>query len=165
MSYIASAIPAMLSYGYEFSFATTLFAVGGIMGIIGSFAFGVIDQKVGTKKAFLLYFVMIVIGFFLTLGMPQSPIFCLISSVIIFAAQGALCNLLPSYVATVYGRWDYTSGYQIIGTIFEIGAGVGIMMTGFFTKFTTMYILGIVVLAVGLVFMALSKDTFIGKPG
>lgn len=165
MSYIASAIPAMLSYGYEMTFATSLFAVGGIMGIVGSFLFGVIDQKMGTKKAFILYFIIIIIGFILTLGMPKSAVFCLLSSVIIFAAQGALCNLLPSYVATKYGRWDYTSGYQIIGTIFEIGAGVGIMMTGFFANPATLYIIAIAALVVGFVFMLLSNDKFIGKAG
>lgn len=155
----------MLAYGYEYSFATTLFAVGGIMGIVGSFLFGLIDQKAGTKKAFILYFVLIIIGFLLTLGMPKGAIFCWLSTIIIFAAQGALCNLLPSYVATKYGRWDYTSGYRIIGTIFEIGAGIGVMMTGFFRNAGVMYTLDIVLLVVGMVFMALSNDKFIGKEG
>ena len=45
MSYIASAIPTMMSYGYDYPFATTIFAVGGICGICGSFLFGLIDQS------------------------------------------------------------------------------------------------------------------------
>jgi hypothetical protein len=40
MSYIASAIPTMMAYGYDYPFATTIFAVGGICGIVGSFLFG-----------------------------------------------------------------------------------------------------------------------------
>lgn len=163
MSYIASAIPAMIGYGYAPAFATTIFAVGGIMGIIGSFLFGVIDQKCGTKKAFLIYFVCIIVGFVFTLLMPRGEIFCWVAGVVIFAAQGALCNLLPSYVASVYGRWDYTSGYQVIGTIFEIGAGVGVMMTGLFMNVGAMYVFDIVMLAIGLVMMILSNDKFIGK--
>lgn len=163
MSYIASAIPAMIGYGYAPAFATTIFAVGGIMGIIGSFLFGVIDQKCGTKKAFLIYFVCIIVGFVFTLLMPRGEIFCWVAGVVIFAAQGALCNLLPSYVASIYGRWDYTSGYQVIGTIFEIGAGVGVMMTGLFMNVGAMYVFDIVMLAIGLVMMILSNDKFIGK--
>ena len=50
MSYIASAIPAMLAIGYAYTQAAAIFAVGGIMGIVGSFIFGIIDQKIGTKK-------------------------------------------------------------------------------------------------------------------
>lgn len=163
MSYIASAIPAMMGMGYEYTFASAIFAVGGIMGIIGSFVFGIIDQKTGTKKAFISYFIFIIIGFLCLLGMPKGGMFCWISGIVIFAAQGALCNLLPSYVATKYGRWDYTAGYQVIGTIFEIGAGVGVMMTGFFANPMTMYIFDIVVLIIGLVLMAASSDKFIGK--
>lgn len=163
MSYIASAIPTMLAYGYAYPAASAIFAVGGIMGIIGSFIFGVIDQKAGTKKAFILYFVFIIIGFIFTLLMPNGIGFCWAAGIIIFAAQGALCNLLPSYVATKYGRWDYTNGYQVIGFIFEVGAGIGVMITGFFHVPQTMYIFDIVLLVIGFVFMILSRDTFIGK--
>lgn len=165
MSYIASAIPSMMSYGYDYGAAAAIFAVGGVFGIIGSFVFGVIDQRIGTKKAFLIYFVFIIIGFILNLFMPRGIVFCWLSGIIIFAAQGALCNLLPSYVATKYGRWDYTPGYQIIGTIFEVGAGIGVMMTGFFTDYAVMYIVDIVLLAVGFVMMIASSDKFIGKAG
>lgn len=163
MSYIASAIPSMMSYGYDYKAATAVFAVGGIFGIIGSFVFGVIDQKIGTRKTFLIYFVFITIGFLFLLLMPKGMIFCWISGIVIFAAQGALCNLLPSYVATKYGRWDYTAGYQVIGTVFEIGAGIGVMMTGFFTNYSVMYIVDIVLLVLGLIMMFASNDEFIGK--
>ena len=95
--------------------------------------------------------------------MPRGPIFCWLAGIVVFAAQGALCNLLPSYVASVYGRWDYPAGYRVIGFIFEVGAGVGVMMTGFFANVITMYIFDIVVLVIGLVFMILSSDKFIGK--
>ncbi|MCU6763699.1 MFS transporter, partial [Brotonthovivens ammoniilytica] len=165
MSYIASAIPTMIGYGYAPGFATGIFATGGIMGIIGSFLFGVIDQKAGTKKAFIIYFICIIIGFLFTLLMPRGAIFCWLAGIIIFAAQGALCNLLPSYVATKYGRWDYTAGYRVIGTIFEIGAGVGVMMIGFFTNPGIMYIFDIIMLVIGFIMMIASRDKFIGKAG
>ena len=163
MSYIASAIPVMLSYGYDFGFATTVFAVGGICGIVGSFLFGLIDQKVGTKKAFIIYFICIILGFIFVLLMPNGPVFCWLAGIIVFAAQGALCNLLPSYVATKYGRWDYTAAYRIIGTIFEVFAGIGVMMTGFFAVPSAMYIFDLVALVIGLIMMAFSNDEFVGK--
>jgi len=163
MSYIASAIPAMMSYGYDYIMASSVFAVGGIAAIVGSFVFGLIDQKIGTKKAFVGYFVFIIVGFVLNMFMTSGEIFCWLSGIIIFTAQGALCNLLPSYVATKFGRWDYNASYQVIGTIFEIFAGVGVMMTGFFASYSVMYIIDIVLLIVGLAFMVLSNDKFVGK--
>lgn len=119
----------------------------------------------GTKKAFLIYFVCIIIGFIFTLLMPRGAVFCWLAGIIIFAAQGALCNLLPSYVATKYGRWDYPSGYRVIGTIFEIGAGIGVMMIGIFQNAAVMYTFDIVTLVIGFIFMIASSDKFIGKAG
>ena len=163
MSYIASAIPSMIGMGYNPATATSIFAVGGVFAVVGSFLFGLIDQKIGTKKAFIIYFVLIIIGFAFTIMMPKGIGFCWASGIIVFAAQGSLCNLLPSYVATKYGRWDYTAGYRVIGFIFEVGAGVGVMMTGFFSNIITMYIFDIVILIIGMIFMLLSSDKFIGK--
>ena len=163
MSYIASAIPTMLSYGYDYNMATTIFAVGGVCGIIGSFLFGLIDQKLGTKKAFIIYFICIIIGFICVLLMPQGAIFCWLAGIIVFAAQGALCNLLPSYVATKYGRWDYTAAYRVIGTIFEIFAGIGVMMTGFFPTPSVMYIVDLAALVIGFIMMIFTNDEFVGK--
>ncbi len=163
MSFIASTIPILIGFGYAPTFGTTVFAVGGVVSIIGSFLFGVIDQKVGTKKAFIIYFICIIIGFVFAFVMNRAAIFVWIASIILFAAQGSLCNLLPSYVATKYGRWDYTSGYQVIGTIFNLGGGIGVMITGMFGNPFAMYTFDIVILVIGLVMMALSNDSFVGK--
>lgn len=163
MSFIASLIPNLLHYGYDLAASLSVFAVGGIVAIVGSFLFGVIDQIVGTKKAFIIYFICIIIGFAFTLVMSKNFAFVWVAAIIIFAAQGALCNLLPSFVATRYGRWDYTAGYQVIGTLFEVCAGVGIMIIGFFTNSFNMYVFDIIVLIVGFVLIARTKSTFIGK--
>lgn len=163
MSFIASTIPALLSMGYEFSFASAVFAVGGIFAFIGSFLFGVIDQKLGTKKAYIPYFICIIVAFLCCTQMGKGAGFVWVAAIILFCAQGAGCNLLPSYVATKYGRWDYTAGYQVIGTIFAIGGGAGVMITGFFGNIMTMYIFDIIVLIIGLICMIASNDKFIGK--
>lgn len=163
MTFIASLIPTLLSYGYTMTLSATVFAVGGFMGLFGSFLFGLIDQKIGTKKAFVIYFFVIIIGFICTLFMDKNVLFVWAASIIVFGAQGALCNLLPSFVATRYGRWDYLAGYQVIGTTFEIGAGVGIMAIGFFARAQSMYIFDIAILIIGCILIALTKSSFIGK--
>ena len=163
MSFIASTIPTLLAYGYEYTFASAVFAVGGIFAFIGSFLFGLIDTKIGTKKAYVPYFICIIIAFILCLFMAKSAMAVWAASIILFCAQGAGCNLLPSYVATKYGRWDYAAAYQIMGTIFALGGGLGIMMTGFFHNPTTMYIFDIVILVIGFIMMLCSNDKFVGK--
>lgn len=165
MSFIASAIPTLVSFGYDFGFANLLFAVGGVFAFIGSFLFGAIDQKLGTKKAYRIYYICLIVAFVFALLMERASIFAWLACIVLFCAQGAGCNLLPSYVATKYGRWDYGAGYQVIGTLFYLGAGAGMMITGFFTSPYVMYVFDIVILVIGMIMMMSSDDSFIGKEG
>lgn len=165
MSFIASTIPNLLSFGYSFGFANLVFAVGGVFAFIGSFLFGFLDQKFGTKRAYIFYYVFLIIAFIFCFLMPKGAGFVWIAGIVMFTAQGAGCNLLPSYVATKYGRWDYGAAYQVIGTLFYLGAGIGIMSTGFYTNPMTMYTVDIILMIVGFILMMLSKDNFVGKAG
>lgn len=165
MGFIASLIPNLLSFGYEFNFANLVFAVGGIMGFVGSILFGIIDQKLGTKKAYAVYFIILIIGLIFCLFLQNGAGIVWIVSIVMFTAQGAGCNLLPSYVATKYGRWDYGAAYQVIGTLFYLGAGLGIMTTGFFGNTTVQYTVYLIFMIVGFILMMLSKDNFVGKRG
>lgn len=165
MGFIASTIPTLLSFGYEFGFANLVFAIGGVFAFIGSFLFGFLDQKFGTKKAYAIYYVCLIIAFIFCFFMAKGAVFVWIACIIMFTAQGAGCNLLPSYVATKYGRWDYGAAYQVIGTLFYLGAGLGIMSTGFFHNPNTMYAFDLVIMIIGFVLMMLSKADFVGKRG
>ncbi|MCI8993352.1 MAG: MFS transporter [Eubacterium sp.] len=165
MTYIASTIPALLSYGYEFPFASFVFAIGGIAALAGSFIFGVIDQKIGTKKATLIYIIIMFIAVFAAMNMSKSIACVWISAIVLMAANGSARNLIPSFVGTRYGRWDYPAAYSLIGTIAMLGGGLGIMVTGFFTSYTHMYIFDIVILVIALICCLATKDNFIGKRG
>lgn len=163
MTYIASTIPALLSYGYDFSFASLVFAIGGIVALIGSAVFGVIDQKVGTKAATTLYICFMFVAIIAAIFMKDSVVCVWVSSIILMAANGSARNLIPSFVGTRYGRWDYPAAYSMIGTIAMLGGGLGIMMTGFFHNFIQMYIFDIVLLVIALICVRVTKDSFIGK--
>ena len=163
MNFVASTIPNLISFGYAPDFCTTVFAIAGLVAFGGSILFGVIDQKIGTRKAFLFLFLFVIAGFVLALFMARDSIFVWLTALILFIAQGAIGNVVPSYVTTIYGRWDYSAAWRFIGTIFVIGAGVGIMMTGFFTNPYAMYGFDLAALIAAFIMIFLSKDTFIGK--
>ena len=44
-----------------------------------------------------------------------------------------------------------------------LGSAIGIMITGFFPNYTTMYIFDLVVLVISLICCRVTKDEFIGK--
>ena len=165
MTYISTTIPALLSYGYDYKQAVLVFTVGGIVALIGSWAFGMIDQKLGTKKAVILYIIFVFVAIVCALFMKSSFAFAWLSGIILFCANGAGRNLLPSYVGTIYGRWDYPAAYQLMGTLFMMLCGAGVMVPAFFRgNYTAMYIFDLVVLVIAFILAITSKDKFIGKP-
>lgn len=163
MNFVASTIPNLIGFGYDPGFCTKVFAIAGIIAFGGSFMFGVLDQKIGTRKAYVFLFVFVIVGFVLALFMARSAVFVWATALVLFIAQGAIGNVVPSYVTTIYGRWDYPAAWRFIGTIFVIGCGFGIMMTGFFHNPYAMYGFDLAALIVAMILIMCSKDTFIGK--
>jgi sugar phosphate permease len=166
MSYVASIVPRLLSTGYEYNFALIVLVVSGGVALLGSWAIGVLDQKIGTKRACLVYGFLLLIGIVLALFHGAGVGFVWSAGAIFSLGMGACCNLIPSYVGTVYGRWDYSAAYRVIGAITELFAGIGVMCTGLFHgNYTGMYIFNIVCICVALLILATGKDKLIGKAG
>lgn len=167
MTYLASIVPRLLSVGYDYNFALIVLAVcGGAIGIAGSWLIGLLDQKLGTKRATIVFNIMLLVGIILSLFHGSGVVVVWISSAIFSFAHGGMGNLIPSYVGTIYGRWDYASAYRIIAAITQLCAGIGIMLTGVFHgNYTAMYIFDIVIIAISLLILLNAKSKLIGKPG
>lgn len=163
MTFISTTIPALLSYGYSYPQAAAVFSVGGIVALVGSWAIGLLDQKAGTKKAQIVWAVLVLLAIIFACFMQQNFLFAWIAGMLLFAANGAGRNIIPSYVATVYGRWDYPAAYQMIGTIGIVCCGAGVMVTAFFPTYTSMYIFDIILLVISLILGFIAKSDMIGK--
>lgn len=84
MTYISTTIPALLSYGYSYPQAAAVFSVGGIVALIGSWAFGMIDQYKGTKLAVTWYIVFMIVAIFAAIFMEDIWACAWISGIILF---------------------------------------------------------------------------------
>lgn len=165
LSVVASIIPRLLSCGYDYNWAIMLLIIGGVCGVVGSFSLGALDQKIGTKKAGQYYICLLFVGVIMVLLHPIAPVFAVLSVIIFFGANGALGNLIPSFVGTKFGRWDYPSAYRVIGSICQLFAGIGIMLTGLFHNFQILYIFDACVIVVAFFIITFTNDKFIGKAG
>lgn len=166
MTYVASIVPRLLSTGYDYNFALSVLMVCGFFALLGSWAIGILDQKIGTKRACIVYGVLLLIGITLAMFHGISPFFVWSAGIIFSFSMGACCNLIPSFVGTVYGRWDYSAAYRIIGSLTQLFAGFGVVCTGLFQgNYNTMYIFDIVIICIALVILALSKDKLLGRAG
>ena len=105
LAFVASLVPRLLSVGYEYTLTLRVLAVGGVVGLIGSYIVGVLDQKLGTKKATFIY-AGIFLGFLiLACFHAYSVVIVWISCVVIQSILGGTANLIPSAIAAKFGRW------------------------------------------------------------
>lgn len=165
MTYIASIVPRMLSVGYQYPQATTMLIACGVAAMIGSYVIGLIDQKVGTKKADIMFCCLIMVGIILGLFHAKSLAICWVASIIFSASNGGCGNLIPSSIATVFGRWDYASAYNFIGPITSLCAGLGVILSSVFPTYDMLYKFDIVLLVIALIIMIFTKYKMIGKKG
>lgn len=163
--YLFSFFSAHLSVGYTMEQCALVMTVGGIVSIAGSWFFGVLDQKLGTKKSNLICSICILIALILCIFRAQGIGLVWIAAIILFCANGAGRNLLPSFVGTKYGRWDYAAAYQIIGTFACVISSIGTFAPAWFmNNYNLMYICTIVMMVVGIICNQLTNPEFIGKP-
>ncbi|MBQ9980667.1 MAG: MFS transporter [Oscillospiraceae bacterium] len=165
LAFVASIVPRLLHCGYPYPLTVTLLMVGGVVGIFGSALIGILDQKIGTKKAIFVYAGVFLAAMIVALFHAQSIVCVWISSIIIMAVCGGTANLIPSAVIKKFGRWDFPAVSRIVVSLGELGAGVGIMLTGVFHDYQKLYYFGIVAIVVGIIHIACTKFDLIGKEG
>jgi len=109
-------IPRMGCVGFSQETAIMWLTISSIIGIFGSFAWGWIDQKIGTaitvKVYCICWTVMCLVG---ACGakIVSQPV-TLISVVMYSLLLGGLGNLMPSLTITIFGRYDFPQANKIM---------------------------------------------------
>lgn len=116
---ISQLIPRMIELGYTQTNATRMLQLASVCGLFGSYFYGWLDQKIGTRKTCMIYcwgyiLVLSILAFTTSLG-PTLFAVCFGGF-----GTGAICNLLPSYIGTVYGRDDFAYANVLITPIASI---------------------------------------------
>ena len=92
--------------------------VASLLGIIGSYLWGLIDQKLGTKKAVLIFAAyMAVMQFLLAAVMGVNQTVTLILVILLGILIGGICNLLPSMVISIFGGPHFAAANSVVTPI------------------------------------------------
>lgn len=106
---MAQMIPRLGSLGVAPNLAILCLSIASIIGIPGSFAWGAIDQKIGTGKTNRIFctcwaVTMIISAF----GMAVASVPVTIVSIVLYSLlNGGLGNMMPSMFISVFGRFDF----------------------------------------------------------
>ena len=128
-----------------------------IFGLIGSYVLGIIDTKIGTKKAIIIAVVLMILSGIV--GMVPSGTTMVVSLILLALFMGASSNFIVSAAAQYWRREDFSTVFSSMNPIGNILQAAGPMITaiifgmlGYTAVFTFILISGIISLVLILLF-------------
>lgn len=96
--------------------ALMMLTIAAVVGIAGSYFWGWLDQKVGTKLASAVYSLSYIAALLLLI-FAKIEFFTYIAIIFVGLGIGGLLNLMPSLVISVYGRKDFAAANALVSPI------------------------------------------------
>lgn len=116
VSIVSRLVARLMGMGLDRGAAVGMLSVVGFFGIFGSYIWGWIDQKFGTKIASLIYCVWYAVALLLLI-MMQNAVLMYIGVFMVGISVGGICNLIPSMVGTIFGRKDFAAANRFISAV------------------------------------------------
>lgn len=155
---ITQFVPRNVSLGLSQEVAISAMTVAGLVGIIGSYAIGYIDTKIGTKKACMIYCAIFAVEIAFNLLASIWLPFVYVSILIVGFSLGGSTNMSLSFPASIFGVLDYP---KVNGVIFPINYCIGCLnfvvnavvmkitgsLTGAYVVYLCLFLINIVIVA------------------
>lgn len=113
---ITAFVPYMQERGYSQVDAVGLMSLTSLFSLVGSFVIGVLDTKLGTKKASLIFATLYVVGYSGAFALTGTERLFLLPLWLAMASGGANANLMASALVSQYGRANYASVWSVLFT-------------------------------------------------
>lgn len=112
---VAQLIPRLGSLGVDTNLAILCLTIASVIGIPGSFAWGYIDQKIGTGKTNRIFCTCWAVTMILScIGMAVANVPLTLVTVLLYALlNGGLGNMMPSMFISVFGRFDFAQANKL----------------------------------------------------
>ena len=110
-------VTKLIMVGTAPTLAVTMLTVAAIVGIVGSYIWGWLDQKFGTKNASLIYGVWYLIALLLMIFQNGSMILIGLATFFVGFGIGGIGNLIPSIIGTCFGRFGFIQANRIIAPV------------------------------------------------
>ena len=111
---VVQLVPRLTSIGYPLPKAIAFLSIAALCAIPGGLIWGWLDQKLGTKKASLIYGLMYILTLILLITQTGNQVMTFITIVFVGIGLGGIKNLITSMVGTVYGRYDFSAAFRLV---------------------------------------------------
>ena len=132
--------------GFELQTALNVMTIAALIGIAGSIVWGIVDQKIGTKKASIIFGIWYCVGI-ICLIVPAFPVM-VIGIIMLGAGIGGNGNFAPSMAALVFGRKDFPVYYSILNTILGVVRSCSFLMLALLRSISSGYTVPYIVFAI-----------------
>ncbi|WP_160719610.1 MFS transporter [Bacillus sp. USDA818B3_A] len=154
---VSQYVVRLVSVGYSESFALTMLSSAAFFCLIGSYLWGWLDQKAGTKKASMIYIVSYIITLVLLL-VEGNVVLTFITSIAVGSGLAGIKNFITSMTGSVYGRYDFAAANRLVTPIANSVRALPFVILGVSMKysggFDIAYMIFIVIDLVGLVLIS-----------
>jgi sugar phosphate permease len=116
VSLVSQMVPRLIGLGMEPGRAASMMSVAAVCGLLGSYLTGWLDQKLGTRKASIIYGFWYLTTLIICI-LPPNSFFIYASVVLTGFGIGGIGNLFPSMTGTIFGRYDFVNAIGILNLI------------------------------------------------
>ncbi len=129
---VSNFITKLVMTGIEPQFAVMMLTVAAVIGIVGSYCWGWLDQKFGTKNASLIYGVWYLVALLLMIFQNGSTIMVILAAIFVGFGIGGIGNLIPSIIGTCFGRFGFIQANRLIAPINTAVRSTALIIIGAF---------------------------------
>ncbi len=156
-------IPRLVELGYPQAEAVNMLFITAIIAAVGSYLCGILDAKVGPKKATMVVFVAAILA--LLLNLTGNVALLWVSLALIGVCIGGAANFVASLGVELWGRANFSRAYGVIQPINQL---IGAFGSAFFAQiaarfggYNASYIAVAVLLFIGLVIFSRVNGSFV----
>ena len=161
VSLVSQLIPRLTAGGWTQGKATGMMTVAAVLGLLGSYVTGWMDQKIGTKRTSVIYGIWYLAAV-LSCCLPASDLSMYLSVFLIGIGIGGIGNLFPSMVGNLFNRHDFARALGVMNVITLILRSFAFSILAFGLEnlggFSGAYAIVAVINVVGIVCCCLIKD-------
>lgn len=111
-------VPRIMERGFTQEYAITCVSACAVVGLVGSYLWGILDQKMGTRKATILFGVWYAAA--ILFNVIPNTVCMYISIVMIGVSIGGTANFAPSMTTNIFGRRDFPLAFTVVNTIYNV---------------------------------------------
>ena len=149
-----------MQLGFSQGQAIAIMTILACIGLVGSWGFGVIDQKWGTKKSMLIFGIWYLVA--LATNITEMKVFVYISIFMIGMAIGGSANFTTSLPAAVFGRHGFEKVNSVIFPIQGLITALNFLLSGISIKLTGslrgVYVVNIFLIIINMVLICMINE-------